>query len=109
MASIDPRVILTNPYRHRACTLRIVATLPAFLEERGWRAAIEPNARAVTVAPGETRQLTLRLSPGRDFATADIPAAVEARRLRILSVDMSRAPLDADGIVIGGLTYEFER
>ena len=109
MSGVDPRVILTNPYRHRACTLRVVAELPSFLQERGWDAAIEPNARAVTLAPGETRQVTLRLRRGCDFAASDLPAALEARRLRIFSVDVSRAPMHTDGIVTGGLTYDFER
>jgi hypothetical protein len=109
LSGVDPRVILTNPYQHRACTLRVVAELPSFLQERGWGAAIEPNARAVTLAPGETRQVTLRLRPGRDFAASEVPAALEARRLRIFSVDVSRAPIHADGIITGGLTYDFER
>ncbi len=85
-----------NPSRKRArMTLR--AVLPSFLAKHDWRIAFAHAGQdAFTLEPGGSREVKMRILPGRRFTLGDIDRAknpvilIEAR---------------ADGIVVGGMSY----
>lgn len=108
-ASIDPDLLLTNPYSHRACVVRVRIELPAFLRRLAWRASVEPTSAPITLPPGGDCRATLQITPGLDFRASDVPLAAAERRLRIVCLDVSHDPADAHGVIVGGLTYEIDR
>ena len=108
VASIDPDLWLSNPYSHRACAVRVRVELPVFLSRLGWCASVEPSSEPITLPGGDCR-LKLRVTPGNDFAAADVPLRASDRRLRIFCVDVSHDPTDMHGIILGGITYEIDR
>jgi hypothetical protein len=108
LASIDPDLLLSNPYSHRACALRVRVELPEFLSGRGWRASVEPS-EPITLPPGGDSNVQLQITPGADFTPSDVPLTASERRLRIISADVSHDPADIHGIVLGGVTYEIDR
>jgi hypothetical protein len=109
LASIGTDLVLSNPYVHRTCTVRVHLELPMFLSDRGWRASVEPTSDPITLSAGGHRRLKLQITPGRDFAPSEVPFSAEERRLRIVCSDVSVGPTDTHGIVLGGITYEVDR
>ena len=106
LASIDPDLLLSNPYSHRACALRVRVELPEFLSGRGWHASVE---EPITLPPGGDSNVQIQITPGADFTPSEVPLAASKRRLRIICADVSHDPADIHGIVLGGLTYEIDR
>jgi zinc metalloprotease ZmpB len=90
---------LKNPFNRRA-RMSVKATLPPFLDERGWRIAFG-NAGADTFAlePGGRRDVVMRLLPGRNFNAADVRKAKDP----IIEIEAF-----ADGILVGGMSYPVE-
>jgi hypothetical protein len=83
-----------------AATLRIDATLPALLVERDWKLEFtNRGGAAFRLAPGESREVVMHLARGRDFTAADVAKAGE-RTIRVVA--------RADGILIGGMSYELD-
>jgi hypothetical protein len=81
LASIDPDLLLSNPYSHRACALRVRVELPEFLSGRGWRASAEPS-EPITLPPGGDSNVQLEInawgrlhSVGRSAHRLGAPAA----------------------------------
>ncbi len=109
LASIDPDLLLSNPYVHRSCAVRVSVELPAFLTRLGWRASVTSTSDSITLSPGGTCGVTLQITRGSDFAPSDVPVGAGERRLRICCTDVSHDRTDTLGIVLGGLTYDIDR
>ena len=109
VASIDPDLLLTNPYTHRVCAIRVSVELPAFLKRLGWRASVEPACEPITLPPGGDYKLKLQITPGTDFVASDVPLSAADRRLRVFCTDVSHGPTDIHDIILGGITYEIDR
>jgi hypothetical protein len=75
-------------------------TLPALLTERKWRLDfVNRGGGAFTLQPGESREAIMRLTPGADFTAADVAAAGDP---------VIRVAARADGILVGGMTYQVD-
>jgi hypothetical protein len=97
----NQRFWVRNPNR-RTARIQLVATLPAFLEERGWKLGFgSAGGASFTMEPGQMKEVTLSVSPGREFTARDAAAVEPAGRM--VSVETY-----ADGILIGGMSYAVE-
>jgi len=71
--------------------------LPAFLEKLGWKARFTSRGGgAFPLAPGESRNVDIRLVPGRDFSASDVDASAD-KTIQIFGY--------AGGILVGGMSY----
>ena len=90
---------LKNPFNRRA-RMSVKATLPPFLDERGWRIAFgNAGADAFALEPGGGRHVVMRLLPGRNFNAAEVRTAKDP----IIEIEAY-----ADGILVGGMSYPVE-
>ena len=90
---------LKNPFNRRA-RMSVKATLPPFLDERGWRIAFgNAGADAFALEPGGGRHVIIRLLPGRNFNAAEVRTANDP----IIEIEAY-----ADGILVGGMSYPVE-
>jgi len=88
-----------NPLLQPA-VMRIETTLPPLLADRGWRLNLTSRGgSAFKLQPGESREVVMALSKGADF-TADEVAKADAR-----TIDVA---VRADGILVGGMSYEMD-
>jgi hypothetical protein len=88
-----------NPLTH-AAVMSIEPTLPPVLAERGWTLAFaNRGGAAFTLEPGESREVVMRLGQGADFTADDVDKAAE-RTIRVAA--------RADGILVGGMSYEMD-
>ncbi|WP_409188745.1 hypothetical protein [Bradyrhizobium sp. RDM4] len=87
---------IRNPFRKRArITLRPV--LPEFLTQRDWRIAFtNPGTDAFTLEPGSSREIRMRILPGRAFKADEVREAEDP---------IIRIEARADGILVGGMSY----
>jgi zinc metalloprotease ZmpB len=68
--------------------------------ERGWRLDfINAGGSKFSLGPGETAQIFLRLTPGKEFQTQDV-VNTRDRKIHVFGY--------ADGILIGGMSYELD-
>jgi len=80
-----------------AAKMRVEATLPPLLAERGWRMEFRNRGGAsFALGPGESRNVVMRLVPGQPFSKADVENANE-KTIRLLGY--------AGEQLIGGLSY----
>ncbi|MCW2541530.1 MAG: hypothetical protein JWN95_3255 [Frankiales bacterium] len=87
---------LKNPLTTTA-VMQVEHTLPALLVERGWQLSYANRGGAsFKLAPGESRDVVMRLVAGQDFEAADVQSASD--RTILLTAR-------ADGIVVGGMSY----
>lgn len=87
---------LKNPLTKEA-TMRVKATLPPLLLERGWKLEFTNRGGAsFALKPGESRNVTMRMVAGAPFETADLEAAQE-RTVQVRGL--------AGGVLVGGLSY----
>ena len=91
--------LVKNPLTRRASVL-LEAVLPSMLRERDWSLAFaSAGGNSFALEPGESRDVVMRLTRGKDFTPSDVEAAgdpaiaVQARM---------------DGIVVGGMTYRLD-
>jgi hypothetical protein len=100
LLALDRRFfVVGNPFRG-ATRVQLAVTLPPFLQQAGWalRFADLPE-RGFGLEPGARRVVTLQVQPGGDFTAADVRAAAEHDIV---------VEVQADGIVIGGMTYRVD-
>jgi hypothetical protein len=87
---------LKNPLTKQA-TMRVSATLPPLLVERGWKLEFRNRGGAsFPLRPGESRNVVMRMVAGAPFETSDIEQAQE-RTIHVAGY--------AGGILVGGLSY----
>ena len=100
LAGLDAAVFFAgNPFNRRA-TMQLDVDLPELLRATGWRIRFRGvESGKFLLEPGEKRQITIELVPGRGFTSEEI----EAARQRDIGVT-----LRADGMVIGGMTYRLD-
>lgn len=88
-----------NPLTH-AAGVQLEHTLPALLVQRGWSLAFtNPGGAAFTLAPGETREVTMHLVQGEDFGAQDVES-VEDRSITVAA--------RVGGFLVGGMTYALD-
>ena len=93
---------LKNPNR-RASKMQLVATLPRVLVKRGWKlefvsAAGGPiKGGSLKLGGGESTDVSLRLVPGEPFEPGEVAKWRDP---------MIRVSGYADGILLGGMTYQ---
>ena len=100
LATLDGATILIkNPHKEDAKTV-VQAVLPAFLAKAGWAAVFDnPGGGGFALRPGESKTVTLRLKPGKEFTTTDVKQARDAE---------IRVEAYANGILVGGMTYTLD-
>jgi hypothetical protein len=100
MAVLDGRAFtVRNPFDQR---VRIVITteLPSVLGRRNWRVNFaSPGGAAFSLAPGQARKVHLAVTPGAEVTQTDVTAAAD--RDVVMYVE-------ADGILIGGMSYRLD-
>lgn len=88
-----------NPNPKRA-TMKLDVAVAEVLRERGWSVELDGiGDQGFELAPGEKREVFIRVRPGRDFTAADI-SGVRDRDVQIA--------VRADDNVIGGMTYRLD-
>jgi hypothetical protein len=88
-----------NPFG-RTARLEIRAVLPPVLASAGWAMRFENAGQgSFSLGPYESREIRPRLLSGRDFSAGDV---IDAGGAAIVILVL------ADGIVVGGLTYELD-
>lgn len=96
----DRRFLFSNPL-DRTIRATLDVEMPAFLAERGWKLGFaNAGGGRFTLGPRAAREVVLRLEPGEAFRAADVPGDLAARAITVLS--------KADGVVVGGMTYEVD-
>jgi len=90
---------LKNPHlKTAAAEVRVV--LPSFLEKRGWKVRFtNRGGGSFPLAPGESRNVEIRLIPGEDFTASAVDASPD-KAIQILGY--------AGGILVGGMSYEVD-
>jgi hypothetical protein len=90
---------MKNPLTKTA-VMHLEATLPALLVERGWKLAFtNRGGTTFKLQPGEGQQVQMHLEKGRDFTADDVEQAND-RMIRVVA--------RADGILIGGMSYQLD-
>ncbi len=90
-----------NPLETSA-RIEVKAELPKFLSESGWRVLLDQRETTLPFAlgPGEARQVAVELRPGREFTPADVARVEGGAKIRLVVL--------ANGLVMGGMTYELD-
>jgi len=90
---------LKNPHLTSAA-MEVRTVLPSFLQKREWKLDfLNRGGNSFRLAPGETRDLIIRLAPGGEFSPSDVAASPD-RAIHIHGY--------AAGILVGGMTYEVD-
>lgn len=91
---------LRNPF-DRAVQIKLQATLPAFLSERGWSLQFaSAGAASFRLPAGQTKEISFTMMAGKPFDRSAIPADAAQRSIVVGA--------EADGIPLGGMTYEID-
>ncbi len=100
MAVLDGRSFtVRNPF-DRQVSIVIGTALPSVMETRGWSVDYStPGGATFNLAAGEDRQVTLAVAPGSEFTKDDLLLTED--RAVVVSIE-------ADGILIGGMSYELD-
>lgn len=100
LSAFSPRrFVVRNPHRVTA-RVEVVSTLPKLLLERGWEFVFDnPGGRAFSLAPGQSREIVLRLKAGANFSPQDVEQTQD-RTIHFEAI--------ANGILVGGMTYELD-
>ena len=87
---------LKNPHLTTAAT-EVRTVLPSFLDKRGWKIEfLNRGGGSFPLAPGESRNMIIRLVPGGDFSPADVAASPD-KTIQLYGY--------AGGILVGGMSY----
>jgi hypothetical protein len=84
----------------KPAVIQIESVLPGLLAQRDWRLDItSKGGSAFTLRPGDSREVLMSLAKGKDFTADDVEKA-EDRSIQVAA--------RADGILIGGMTYQMD-
>ena len=98
MASFENSPIrLKNPGSQQA-KMTVVATLPPFLVDKGWKLEF-PGGSEFVLGPKESVQLVPKLIAGKDFTVAEVVGTGD-RTIHVTGY--------ANGILLGGMAYELD-
>jgi hypothetical protein len=90
---------LKNPHLVTAA-MEVRVVLPAFLRERDWKIQfLNQGGSAFPLRAGESRDMIIRLEPGKDFTPADVNAAKD-ETIQLWGY--------AGGILVGGMSYKVD-
>jgi hypothetical protein len=90
---------LKNPHLTKAA-MEVRTVLPSFLEKRGWKIEfLNRGGGSFPLAPGESRNMIIRLVPGKDFSPADVTASPD-KTIHLYGY--------AGGILVGGMSYTID-
>ena len=90
---------LRNPMGQTS-RMTVEARLPELLSSRRWRLEfVNAGGAAFSLGAGQSRTVTMRIVEGAAFTAADVRAAAD-RTVHVLG--------RADGIVVGGMSYELD-
>lgn len=100
LSAFSPRrFVARNPHRVEA-KIEILPALPKLLKEKGWEFVFEnPGGSAFSLAPGQSREIILRLKPGANFSAQEI----EQTQDRSIHLETY-----ANGILVGGMSYQLD-
>jgi zinc metalloprotease ZmpB len=80
--------------------MQLAVTLPSLLVERGWKLTVtNRGGSAFKLSHGESREAVMVLHKGSDFTADDVRQAPD----RTIAVEAR-----ADGILVGGMSYELD-
>ena len=83
-----------------AAVMQVEPTLPSLLAERGWKLDFRSRGGATfKLEPGESREVVMAMTKGNDFTADDVEQATN-RSIQVAA--------RADGILIGGMTYQLD-
>jgi zinc metalloprotease ZmpB len=95
-----PRHIIMHNPESTTARIQIFHTLPKILQERGWELIFDnTDGQAFSLAPGEYREISLRLKPGADVTAQDVEQ-IKDRMIHLYTI--------ANGILVGGMSYELD-
>jgi len=98
---VERQFVVGNPLEREA-RIEVKAELPKFLSEGGW--GITLNQRndnaAFSLASGNRWEVAVALRPGKEFTREDVLQAGKDVAIRVY--------VYADGMIIGGMTYELD-
>jgi hypothetical protein len=84
----------------KPAAMQLEPTLPPLLSERGWKIDFaNRGGAAFTLQPGESREVVMRMAEGASF-TADEVEKTDQRSIQVVA--------RADGILVGGMTYQLD-
>jgi len=100
-AFLNRQFLVRNPFEQQA-RIEVKAELSPFLKERGWGALLDQRdtVSAFGLAPGNAREVTIKLRPGQEFTREQLLQAGGGVFIRAIAY--------ADGLVIGGMTYQLD-
>lgn len=100
IGGLHERVFFAGSTFARRATMELQVQLPALLRTLGWQLRFRGIAgNTFVLKPGEKREITIDLVPGRDF-TADQVASADDRDISVT--------LLANDMVLGGMTYRLD-
>jgi hypothetical protein len=94
------KITIKNPLNVDARVI-IETVLPKFLVAKGWKSTFaNPGAEAFTLKSAETKPVTFKLLPGTEFTAEETKKAITNGDATIHVI------ASANGIVVGGMSYE---
>jgi hypothetical protein len=100
-AFLRRRFIVRNPFEKQV-RIEVKAELPPFLAERGWKISLnrKENGTSFGLGPGADREVFITLRPGKEFTAREVQRVKGGVAIRVYAY--------ADGMVIGGMTYQLD-
>jgi hypothetical protein len=100
-AFLNRQFLVRNPLEQQA-RIEVKAELSPFLKERGWAVLLDQRETisAFGLAPGNAREVTIKLRPGQEFTREQLSQAGGGVYIRAIAY--------ADGLAIGGMTYQLD-
>ncbi|MCX6631386.1 MAG: hypothetical protein NTW28_27550 [Candidatus Solibacter sp.] len=94
------KITIKNPLNVEAKVI-VQTVLPRFLVAKGWKTTLaNPGAEAFSLKSAESKPVVLKLVPGTTFTAAETRKAIKASDATIHVI------ASANGIVVGGMSYE---
>lgn len=96
---LDRKFVVRNPL-DKQVNMEVKAELPRFLTALGWGITLNQreNNSSFGLAAGNNREVSIALKPGKEFKATDIAKVKGGVNIRLY--------VYADGMIIGGMTYE---
>ncbi|MDQ1586454.1 MAG: zinc metalloprotease ZmpB [Actinomycetota bacterium] len=84
----------------KPAAMQLESSLPPLLSERGWKLDFTSRGGAAfSLQPGESREVVMALTKGGEFTAGEVEKA-DQRSIQVVA--------RADGILVGGMTYQMD-